>query len=453
MKILLIYPPTNRKVVGGDMLFLHEPLALEYLGAAVKDHHDVQILDMRVNDRLGEVLESFSPDLVGITGFTIHVNSVKSVLRQVKEHDRGILTVIGGPHVSYMPEDFFDDPVDVMVLGEGVLPFREVVARFEKKQDLAGIPGTAVREDGLFRRTAPDPHPGLDALPLPARILTRSFRDRYFTPLMKPLAMIKSSIGCHYRCNYCVLWKVTDGRFMPRDPRRVALELASIEEPNVFFGDDDTLVDPERMSRLADVIKSEGIGKNYQINGRADTIVRRPDLIEKWRKIGLTSVVMGFESYRDEDLRYFNRGTDVSTNEKALGILRQNGVTPHGYFIVRPDYDRENFRALRDYIRRLGLTYLIFTVLTPIPGTEYYEEAKSRILKNDYDLYDFRHSLLPTKLPLDDFYRQLAMLWEESVPRWKGVVRLLSQPIGEIIPRHLKSKKVIRQIRNSYRDY
>jgi len=453
MRVLLIYPPTNKKVVGGDMVFIHEPLSLEYLGAAVKKHHDVKILDMRITDNLTETLKRYSPDIVGVTGFTLHVNSCKRVLKEVKEYNSKILTVVGGPHATSLPEDFYEDTIDAVVMGEGVFPFKEIVERFEKKEDLRGISGTAIRDNGTFYKTPPMPYPGLDALPFPDRTLTEDFRERYFTPLMKPLASIKSSIGCAFRCNYCVLWKITGGRFMPRDPHKVAEELSSINEPHVFFADDDTLLDADRMIKLAEVIKKEGIKKQYQVNGRADTIAKRPDLIEKWRDIGLTSVVMGFESYRDEDLKYFRRGTKVTINEAALRILRENKILPIGYFIVRPDYDRKNFEDLRNYIRNLNLKYLIFTVLTPIPGTDLYEETKSQIIKNDYDLYDFRHTLLPTKLSLEEFYSELARLFETSVPRWKGILRLLENPLKEVIPVHRRNRKIVCELKNAYKDY
>lgn len=453
MKGLLLYPPTNKSVVGGDRVFIHEPLSLEYLGASIKSGHDVSILDMRIDDNLPKRLEDFSPDIVGITGFTVHVNSIKRILKAVKAFDPRILTVVGGPHATALPEDFYEDYIDAVVSGEGVYPFRELVERTERGDDTRGIGGTSVRADGRFDRTPPAPYPGLDALPIPDRSLTRNYRNRYFTPLMNPLASIKSSIGCCHRCSYCMLWKITGGRFMPRDPYKVAGELAGIEEQNVFFADDDTLLDADRIIELVDVLEKEGVKKNYQVNGRADTIVRRPDLIEKWSRAGLASVVIGFESYRDEDLDYFNRGSDVSANEKALKILRDNGVLPIGYFIVRPDYDKSNFKGLRNYIRSLDLKYLIFTVLTPIPGTDFYEETKSTILKNDYDLYDFRHTLLPTRLPLEEFYSELSRLFEGAVPRWKGIIRLFENPLKEVIPTHLRNRKILSELKNAYKDY
>jgi hypothetical protein len=80
MRILLIKPPPNRKLVapsGG------EPLELEYLAAAVKEH-EVEILDMRFDRRLERKLEIMKPRFVGLTGYTCDANSAKQVMRGQK---------------------------------------------------------------------------------------------------------------------------------------------------------------------------------------------------------------------------------------------------------------------------------------------------------------------------------------------------------------------------------
>jgi hypothetical protein len=85
MKVLLIMPPSGEKVIiSGDNAFLHEPLALEYIGAGIKKQHDVKLLDMRLNKNLEETLRVFNPDIVGTTGYTVHVNICIELLRRVK---------------------------------------------------------------------------------------------------------------------------------------------------------------------------------------------------------------------------------------------------------------------------------------------------------------------------------------------------------------------------------
>ncbi|MDH4270713.1 MAG: cobalamin-dependent protein, partial [Candidatus Aminicenantes bacterium] len=113
MKILLVKPPLNRNIIspsGG------EPLELEYLAASVKEH-DVEILDMRVDRRLHRALETFRPQVVGLTGYTCDANSAKAVMREVKKFDPKVVTAVGGHHATFLPSDFALSFVDFVFLG------------------------------------------------------------------------------------------------------------------------------------------------------------------------------------------------------------------------------------------------------------------------------------------------------------------------------------------------
>src|SRR6476469_10578023 len=76
MKVLLIYPNARSELIGwGDLGAIAEPLALEYLAAgAISDGHEVRILNLRLHrQELDVTLESFQPDIVGVTGYSMHV--------------------------------------------------------------------------------------------------------------------------------------------------------------------------------------------------------------------------------------------------------------------------------------------------------------------------------------------------------------------------------------------
>jgi radical SAM superfamily enzyme YgiQ (UPF0313 family) len=108
MKILLVQPPKARTVIGGEDVHIYEPLDLEYIAAGVVNDHEVRILDMRLENDLPAVLEEFNPDIVGMTAYTTHVNTVKKLFKEVKTWKSETLTVIGGHHASACPVDFQD---------------------------------------------------------------------------------------------------------------------------------------------------------------------------------------------------------------------------------------------------------------------------------------------------------------------------------------------------------
>ncbi|MGA2329434.1 MAG: radical SAM protein [Bryobacteraceae bacterium] len=448
MKILLIQPPKAPATIGGEDVFIYEPLALEYLAAAVAADHDVRILDLRFPEKLREVLEQYRPDLVGITAYTVHVNVAKQLFEEIKTWNPEVLTVVGGHHATVMPRDFVSRSIDLVVVGEGVAPFREIVERLEKREGFERIPGVA---DG--RGNEPPIVDDLDAVPFPDRRLTARYRRHYYSEWMKPLASIRTSKGCPYRCSFCAQWKLAGGRYLRRKPEKVVEELGTIDEEYVFFADDESLVDAVRMQALAERIREAGIKKRYFLYGRSDTIARHPELVELWRSIGLERVFVGFEFFRDEDLAYIRKGSTSSDNEKAARVLADLGIEVYASFIVRPEFKKEDFAAFGPYCRKLKLRYATFAVLTPLPGTDLYEEVQDRLITRNYDLVDFIHTLLPTALPLEEFYEELYRLYTRTIPFHKQLSLLRKLPLKEIPSMLAKSRRVLKRLRTAYLDY
>ena len=167
MKILLIEPSKASSTIGGEEVFLYEPLALEYVAAGVSRDHDVRILDLRLDKNLAPVLSSFAPDIVGITAYTVHVNTVKRLFEEIKAWNPDVLTVVGGHHATVVPEDFLSPAIDLIVLGEGVFTFKQIVECFETGAGYDGIPGIAYPRDGRLVISDYARDVDLDAFPFP----------------------------------------------------------------------------------------------------------------------------------------------------------------------------------------------------------------------------------------------------------------------------------------------
>jgi len=146
---------------------------------------------------------------------------------------------------------------------------------------------------------------------------------------MRPLASIRTSKGCHFRCQFCALWKLTGGHYFTRQPERIVEELGAIEEKYVFFADDESLLDTERMGVLAELIQRAGIDKRFFLYGRSDTIARHPELLAQWKKAGLERVFVGLECIRDADLKLIRKGSTVENNLSALRILKELDIEVH----------------------------------------------------------------------------------------------------------------------------
>lgn len=432
---------------------MHEPLALEYLGAGLKlDGHEVAVVDARIDSDIEGAFKKFNPQVVGITGYTNQVPIVKDIASRLKRINSDVFIVVGGHHATVMPQDFNEAFIDLVVIGEGVGAIREIMERLEQNRNFEdvkglGIPGTEIRFTG--KRV----HPELDSLPFPDRTLTEKYRNNYFNEWLRPLASIRTSLGCTSRCNFCALWTITDGKYLRRSPEKVVKELKTISETNVFFCDDESMCDVHRMKRIGELIREAGLQKKFFLYARADTIVGHPELFRQWRDIGLTQVFVGMESFTDRRLEGLNKGITTAQQGQAVKILDELGVLLYANFIVDPAFSSADFKKLVQYVRELNLKYASFSVLTPLPGTALYNERQVELLTKRPEMFDFMHTVLPTALPLKKFYAELAWLYGNALPARQrfGILRKFGGM--RALKMLMKYPYFIAKTKKAYRDY
>lgn len=450
MKILLVNPPSGDLTVGLKYLAKVEPLGLEIIGAAVREH-DVELLDMEIDTDLQGALQRFRPDIVGVSAQVVQTYTAQRVLRTAKTFDPGILTVVGGHHATLCPHEFNAPFVDVVVIGEGVPAFREIVARWEQKRevDFDDIAGLGLPRSGQFHLTAARPLPAsLDHMPQPDRSLTDKYRSRYYYLFEDSVASIQTSLGCTFPCNFCSCQHFTGRRFITRSPELIVEDLKSIKEEFIIFCDDHTFIDVKRMERLHDLIVEAGIQKRYFAYTRTDCVVKNPDIFAKWAKIGLVLVMTGLEAIDDARIEQVNKRTSSEINEQAIRILAENGIALSAGFLVMPDYTEEDFRRIDAYVRKhpnIVLTEL--TPLTPLPGTGFHHEVQGRVTTHHREVYDLAHFVLPTtKLSQAEMYRLIQKYYIRIVLR--AVMRLRLYRPRYVFKRHIP-RLIAGALRNS----
>jgi radical SAM superfamily enzyme YgiQ (UPF0313 family) len=184
-------------------------------------------------------------------------------------------------------------------------------------------------------------------------------------------------------------------------------------------------------------------------------LVKRHDLIEKWAEIGLRQVFLGIEAVSNENLKVLRKRIDSEISKEAVRILQRNGIDPFVGFIVFPDFQEKDFDRIYDYMEEVGIYYNEITVLTPSPGSDLYWQEEERLTTKDYELFDFLHAVLPTRLNQREFYRELANLYIRSYSPFRAL-RSKSGTRFRIRPWHLTTALVSAarnylSIRNSYR--
>ncbi|MDR7299989.1 hopanoid C-3 methylase HpnR [Haloactinomyces albus] len=405
MRVLFVHPSA---LMYSELFLRLEPLGLERTAGAARDAgHEVRIIDLQTH-RLGELeqeLARFAPDAVGFgLNYLANVPEVIDVAHRVKTLCPRTYVFAGGHSVSFIARHVLEQAegaIDAVMRGEG-----EVAAPLL----LAAIPDGAVHEvPGAVTSEgsgpgAPEMLTSIDR-PRPARDLLRR-RHRYFIGVLDPAASIEFTRGCPWDCSFCSAWTFYGRSYRKVSPEAAAEELASIREPGVFIVDDVAFIKPEHGDGIARELERRNVHKQYYLETRADVLLRNREVFARWRRLGLNYMFLGMEALDGDGLDLLRKRVTTDENMRALEVARELGVTVAINLIVDPQWDLEQFRAIREWALRVP-EIVHLSVMTPYPGTEIWHTESRKLTTLDYRLFDIQHAVLPTKLPLDVFYREL----------------------------------------------
>jgi radical SAM superfamily enzyme YgiQ (UPF0313 family) len=430
MKVLLVRPPITLTVARRLQAFLHlEPLALEIVAGGIPSPHETRILDL-ANERSVDgpflrTLSEFKPDVIGFTAYSNEAATVKRLAALAKSHEAGVFVMVGGTHATTAPEDLcLPGVIDLVVRGEGGTAMRGLMTCLEQKAPLpesdAFLPVSSSRF-GELAATLPPELPPFDQVPAARRDLVD--RSRYYSiwhgrpgerlPTLFPrTAAARTSVGCPFRCSFCVVHHLARGKYVRRTPEDAVNEIAAIREDHVYFLDDEMFIDSERVIRIAQLLLERSVRKHYVSWARADTIVKHPEVFELWKEAGLTLVYVGLESMEPDHLQDYNKHVSPDVNRQAVALLHDLDIGLHASLMVNPDFTEADFAKVRRAINAVAPAEMSFTVFSPPPGTDLWKKHRAEFCCPDpYAFYDGMHTLLPTRMPLKKFYRQLSMLW------------------------------------------
>jgi hypothetical protein len=195
----------------------------------------------------------------------------------------------------------------------------------------------------------------------------------------------------------------------------------------IFVADDLFWYHPERSRELAEALRRRGVWKRWLlVQTRTDLVSRQPDLLEVWRPLARDfDIFFGFEAANNTGLAQVDKDTGVSASVEAVRIARSLGYGVNGNFLVDPDWTEEDFQELWDFVTGHGLRRTGYTILTPLPGTEFFARLTPRLAGQPWFKYDMHHLLWEPRLGPKRFFELYAETWRRSVLNTSGEKRWL----------------------------
>ncbi|MGE0472028.1 MAG: hopanoid C-3 methylase HpnR [Nitrospirales bacterium] len=406
MKVLAVHPGPLMYT----KIFLRlEPLGLELVaGTARKAGHDVRLIDLQVETQQDyfRMVKAWHPDVIAISGnYLANVPEIIDLAKMTKAMCPDISIIAGGHSLSFVAREVLEHAqgaIDAIVKGEGEPAIVPLLAALEQDRNyLSKVPGVitphAEGPPPVFLTSLDDVRPARDLL---------RHRRKYFLGVLDPCASIEFTRGCPWDCSFCSAWTFYGRSYRPISPDVVVDELAGIREPGVFVVDDVAFIQAEHGMAIGEAIARRGIKKSYYLETRGDVLLRNKEVFRLWRRLGMQYIFIGVEAIDQEGLQRHRKRISLGKNFEALEFARSLGMTVAINIIADPTWDRERFATVRQWCLEVPEVVNI-SVNTPYPGTETWRDESSNVLTRDYRLYDIQHAVLPTTLPLPEFYEEL----------------------------------------------
>jgi len=417
--------------------FPSPPLGLSYVAAICEEvGATVTIFDYIVGkytpEKLRQDLDEFDPDIIGTNSVTMNFYAAAGIIREAKRYKPSLITMMGGPHVSFDIEATLRQypEINLIVVGEGEQTLRELLPIINDTASWSKVNGIAFTSGKEIITTPPRPLiEDLDALPFPARHLLPMSR---YMALGFPVSIITSR-GCPNRCIFCQGRRMVGHKVRHRSSSIIVDE---IEHLLTYYGvsrisiaDDLFTANKQRVSEFCNEINQRRIKFEWGAFARVNTV--DIDILRIMRDAGCDAVSFGIESGNPEMLKRVKKGITLDQARVAVKYCKEVGIIPHASFMVGlPGESHQTLQDSRDFAEELDIAYG-YHMLAPFPGTTVVEDIDQydlEILTYDWDRYDANRAVVRTSalsnVEMDEFIIAVEKCYESV---WNDIVKRYQQ--------------------------
>ncbi|MCP4135646.1 MAG: B12-binding domain-containing radical SAM protein [bacterium] len=377
MKITLIHLGAYERLY---KQFRIAPPTFAALASTIPPDWEVEFID----ESIQEIDYSIETDVVGISLITPNAYRGYEIAKRFRE--KGRFVVFGGYHPTVMPDEALEHG-DAVVIGEGELALADLLNDFKK---------------GKTKKKYKKPVEDLSQLPFQNKTIFDA--KRYSFP-----NSFQASRGCAYSCDYCIMRKVFPGYRM-MEPDRIIDELKNNQIGNflqrkvVYFLDENIASNRDYAKDLFTKLKDLKLiwSSSSTINFAEDE-----ELVKLAYKAGCRSLFIGIESFNEKSLKSARKvSNDVKRYKENIKRLHDNGIAVYGGLVFGFEEDDASvFDDAYEKTTDMGIDILQTAILTPLPGTDYYNklEEEGRLLTKDWSLYDgFNVVYKPNKMTVEE---------------------------------------------------
>lgn len=417
MKVYFIKTPDTRE--------LYPAVGFSYVMAAmIKAGFDVEFIDANLIEyphdvfmenprkclsikpdwlRIEQYLKPYKIEFAFLTGsFTKHITNTARLSGILKKLNPRCNTIVGGVHVSALPEDTLKrfDTIDFVVIGEGEKVAVDLARALKNNADVTKIPSLGYRNNGTIAINQNSyPIEDINTLANPAKSLwpIQEYRKvwKYLWDNKDPLGLVMTSRGCIGKCHFCASGKkdIDKNILRMRSFENVKQELEELFSKyaiqSIDFIDDCFTLNKHRLALLCEYLKGKKV--SWICKSRVDTVSK--DMLKMMKDSRCKSIFLGIESLNDKILESMGKGINFKTTEKCLELFDSVELGYAASFTIgHPGETKGSMKQTIHFAKKLarkGIGVGLYLV-TPYPGTHLYDISKANgwIKSEDWDSFD-----------------------------------------------------------------
>lgn len=380
------------------------PLTLPTLAALVPDELNAAI--SCVDEGIGDVDLNLQADLVGMTVITGTAPRAYELAAHFRS--RGITVVLGGPHVTLLPEEA-QQHADAIVVGYAEETWPQLLRDFA--------------EGRLANRYDQSPGFRLGGRPLPKRSVLPE--RRYLTA-----DVFEATRGCFHNCSFCVVPSAWGRQAWQHPVDEIVADIKRRKARRAIFVDLNLIADRDYACELFEAL----IPLRIQWYGLATTLLcKDKPLLDLAAASGCRGLLMGLESISQPALRSAKKSfNDPESYARVVKELHSRGIALQGCFVFGLDDDTPDiFERTAEFAVACGIDLPRFAIVTPFPSTQLYRqlEAEGRILTRNWELYDGQHVVFqPAKMTVEELQTGTERAWKYAYSYRNMARRLFQTP-------------------------
>ncbi len=341
-------------------------------------------------------------DMILISTLTSTAPRSYALIKKIKENsNRKVPILMGGPHVTFLPEEALDNGADYVFRHEADESFVSFLQWWNEGRDankLMKIPGISFMVAGKHHHN-PDPkRVDLDTLPAPDLDLIHGFDKPGAVPLI-------TSRGCPYDCDFCSEIAMFGRAYRFRSEQKVLDDIKYYDRRYgkiaIFFADDNLGANKPRLERLFNGIIDNRLVRSYSGQIRLD-LAKNPEILNLLNRAGFERAYIGYESTNFETLEATGKKLSSDDMEAFTRIIHRHGIEIHAMWVLGFDTDTlETIKMNINACIHWKIETNQFLILVPIPGSALYERFTNtnRIFNADWSKYDGHHvTFYPVKM-------------------------------------------------------